>query len=76
MDLTNKDRANMAEHGVKAYAKHLGGFDGETILGDFLCDLLHWADTNNHNFNAALIRGKSNYVAEVKDEHINLEDSL
>jgi hypothetical protein len=38
--------------------------DYEDALGDLLCDLMHWADRANFDFDAALFRARMHYEAE------------
>lgn len=40
------------------------GTDEENALGDLLGDLMHWADRNNYDFDAALDRARMHYEAE------------
>ena len=38
--------------------------DHEAGLGDLLCDLMHWADAHNLDFEAALFRAQGYYLEE------------
>ena len=38
--------------------------DYEDALADLLCDLMHWADRANFDFDAALFRARFHYDAE------------
>jgi hypothetical protein len=40
----------------------------KSSLGDLLCDLMHWADRNNFDFEVALIRAQGHYEAERAEE--------
>jgi len=40
------------------------GTDEEDALGDLLTNLMHWADRNNYDFEAALFRAQGHYEAE------------
>jgi hypothetical protein len=40
------------------------GTDDEDALGDLLCDLMHWSDRNNYDFDLALARAQGNYEEE------------
>ena len=44
------------------------GTDREDSLADLLCDLMHWSDRNNFNFEAELSRARMHYVAETARE--------
>ena len=44
------------------------GTDGEDALGDLLTDLMHWADRNDYDFDAALFRAQGHYDAEMGGE--------
>ena len=38
--------------------------DLEDSLGDLLCDILHWCDRNNFDFDHALDRARGHYKEE------------
>jgi hypothetical protein len=40
------------------------GSDYEDAPGDLLCDLMHWCDRNNFDFELALCRARGHYEAE------------
>jgi len=40
------------------------GTDLEDSLGDLLCDLMHWADRNDSDFDTALDGARANYTEE------------
>jgi len=44
------------------------GTDLEDALADLLADLMHWADRNSHDFDAALERARWHYEAETAAE--------
>jgi hypothetical protein len=44
--------------------RRLTGTDREDALGDLLCDLMHWSDRNNFDFELALDRARGHYRAE------------
>jgi hypothetical protein len=46
------------------------GTDWEDALGDLLTDLMHWADRNNYDFEAALFRAQGHYEAETVGEAV------
>ncbi len=61
---TNSDRAAWAEKALLAFCCQTGT-DYEDALGDLLCDLVHWADKNKFDFDAALNRARDNHAIEV-----------
>jgi hypothetical protein len=64
----NADRAKWAATALRAFRKATGA-DAEEALGDLLCDLMHWSDRNNFDFDAALDRARMHYEAETaRDE--------
>ena len=44
------------------------GTDYEDALGDLLCDLMHWSDRSNFDFEAALSRARMHYEAETTED--------
>jgi hypothetical protein len=60
----NDDRAAWAEHAMAAF-QVATGTDDEDALSDLLADLMHWADRAKYDFDAALIRGRDHYEAEM-----------
>ena len=71
---TNKDRANWAFVGVKAFAEETGldiapEADGlETAISDFLVDLLHLCDVNELDFAELESRALRAYRDELWEE--------
>jgi hypothetical protein len=59
----NGERAGWAERALRHYLD-ITGTDYEDALGDLLCDLMHWSDRNNFDFEAALFRARMHYEAE------------
>lgn len=59
----NGDRAEWAGTGLRHF-QCTTGTDYEDALGDLLCDLMHWSDRNNFDFEAALFRARMHYEAE------------
>ena len=49
----NVDRAEWAAAALRQF-QCTTGCDYEDSLGDLLCDLMHWSDRNNFDFEAAL----------------------
>lgn len=66
--VTNLDRANWADKAVHAFREQTA-CDYEDSLGDLLCDLMHWADARNFDFDAALDRARCNYQEEHDEEN-------
>lgn len=62
----NDERARFADNAIKTFVR-FGGCDEENSLGDLLCNLMHWADRNNFDFDAALERAQRNYGEETLD---------
>ena len=65
--VTNLDRANWADKAVHAFREQTG-CDYADSLGDLLCDLMHWADARNFDFDAALDRAGCVYQEEHDEE--------
>jgi hypothetical protein len=65
--ITNLDRANWADKAIMAFREETY-CDHDESLGDLLCDLMHWADATNFDFDAALDRARGNYEAELAEE--------
>ncbi len=59
----NGDRAEWAAAALRQF-QCATGCDYEDSLGDLLCDLMHWSDRNNFDFEAALCRARGHYEAE------------
>lgn len=74
-DGRNDERAARIDAAFKAYAKAADLYeDGEfldaedSILSDMLCDIQHWCDRNEVDFDMALLTGEVNYQAETEDD--------
>ena len=63
----NDARAEWADEAIKTFVKRTGT-DFEDSLGDLLCDLMHWSDRNNFDFNNKLEWAKDCYVEETWDD--------
>lgn len=63
----NQDRALWAGVAIAVFQRETGT-DEEDALGDLLCDLMHWADRNRHDFEIALDRARYNYLCETSQE--------
>ncbi len=66
-DGKNDDRAIWAGHAITAF-REATGTDMEDALTDLLTDLMHWADRQDYDFEAALLRGRGHYDAETGGE--------
>lgn len=65
-DGQNDDRAKWAEKALGAFQKETN-CDDEDVLGDLLADLMHWADRNQQDFQAAMDRAYGYYAEETKE---------
>ena len=67
-DITNKDRAGWAKAGLKAYSAAKDGYEeydeAATVLTYFLCDLMHFAERGQIDFQNCLDVGRMHYTAE------------
>jgi hypothetical protein len=63
----NDKRAAWASLSLRAFITETG-VDEEDSLGDLLCNLMHWSDRNNYDFDAALDRARFHYEAETAGE--------
>lgn len=52
-----------AEYALVAFESQTGS-ERDVALGDLLCDLMHWADRNNQDFEAAHARATGHYRIE------------
>jgi hypothetical protein len=66
-DGKNDSRATWAGAALSAFMGQTGT-DQEDALADLLADLMHWADRNNYDFDAALDRARYHYEAETVGE--------
>jgi hypothetical protein len=63
---TNFDRAAWAAEALATFRRRTGT-DYEDALGDLLCDLMHWADEHELDFDSALSRARDHHHAEVQE---------
>jgi hypothetical protein len=63
MTVTNNQRAEWAAAALKHF-QTLTGTDHADSLADLLCDIHHWCDRENTNFQSALDRARQHYDAE------------
>jgi hypothetical protein len=59
----NDARAEWADEAIQTFIARTGT-DLEDSLGDLLCDILHWCDRNNFDFEIALDRAQDHYKEE------------
>jgi hypothetical protein len=65
--VTNRTRAAWAEACVSVFVQHTG-CDREDSLGDLLCDLMHWAERHDFDFDIALDRARGHFEAELLED--------
>ncbi len=63
---TNVTRTAWAAEALSVFRRRTGT-DYEDALGDFLCDLMHWADEHHFDFDAALSRARDHHRIEVQE---------
>lgn len=63
----NDDRAKWAAAALRRF-RCMTGTDHADALGDLLCDLMHWSDRNNFDFELALDRARGHYQAETEGD--------
>jgi hypothetical protein len=68
MSVTNKDRAEWAAAALRHF-QCATGTHSDDALPDLLCDLLHWSDRENANFQQALDTARMNYDEECEEEN-------
>lgn len=61
----NRKRAQCGAVAMRAYRKAKIS-DNDSCLEDLLCDLIHWADSNQRNFLKALVAATKHYAHEIK----------
>ena len=61
----NDVRASRADQALQHF-RRLTQTNHEDALGDLLCDLMHWSDRNNFDFNLALQRAEGHYEDEAE----------
>jgi hypothetical protein len=65
----NDRRSEWAEASIASFIQATGT-DREDALPDLLADLMHWADRNDCDFEAALERARMHYEAETAAEGV------
>lgn len=65
----NDDRAEWADHAIRAFAIHTGMVEepDDDIVPDLLADLMHWCDRNHLSFDELLRRARNHYAEETND---------
>lgn len=64
---TNLQRAFWAEAAIIAFIAQTN-CDDDNTLGDLLCDLMHWANFQDFDFDAALDQARMHFDAETNEE--------
>lgn len=64
----NNQRAEWAGEALRKFQRDTScDEDDETVLGDLLCDLMHWCDREKVDFHVALRRGQDHYREETTE---------
>jgi hypothetical protein len=63
----NTDRAAWAAAALQEFQR-ITGTDDEDSVADLLCDLMHWCDRDDVDFDAALSSARMHYEAETAPE--------
>lgn len=66
----NDDRASWAALALRHFRRATGA-DREDALGDLICNLMHWCDRNNFDFELALYRARGHYMAETTADEVD-----
>src|SRR5271156_2463965 len=74
MTITNRDRAELARNALESFRRETK-CDYEDSLGDLLCDLMHFGDFHNFDFDTALDRARHHYEEELDDERTPVRTS-
>jgi len=66
----NSDRAEWAEQAVQTFKEgtRMRGEDEETIIGDLLCDLMHYCRINGWDFADLMERAESHFEIEIVED--------
>jgi hypothetical protein len=74
----NDDRASWANTALSAFGIETGminaGEDDQTIMGDLVADLMHFADRNNIDFEKVLRGARMHYEEETSDRDTTLSE--
>ena len=66
-DGLNSTRAKWANDALDCFMS-VTNTGEEDVVCDFLCDLMHWCDRNNNDFDKELARAAHHYEAETTEE--------
>lgn len=69
-DGMNNKRACWANDALRLFSELTDADLYDEALGDLLCDLMHWCDRNNVDFELALNRARGRYTKETQGELI------
>jgi len=69
----NDERAELAQGLLNQFMKKTGA-DPEDVLADLLCNLAHWCDRNDTEFERELRRAASHYGDETVGRGAQLDD--
>lgn len=72
-DNQNQERAEWAQQTLAYFAK-LTGSDMEDALSDLLCNIAHWCDENDYEFETELRRAARHYADETDGRGVQLDD--
>lgn len=75
LEPTNSDRAAWAAEALRVFRARTR-CDYEDSLGDLLCDLMHWADRHEFDFQAALDRASDHHAYEIAEIELAKEGAL
>lgn len=72
-EITNRKRDRWSRLGLKRYLKARGGIetmaeDAESVIGDFLADLMHLADRDKIDFEYCLRLAYLHYASEIQEK--------
>jgi hypothetical protein len=74
MTVTNRDRGESARNALEGFRRETK-CDYRDSLGDLLCDLMHFADFHNFDFDAALDRARRHYEEELANDTTPVRNS-
>ncbi len=68
--ITNKDRSGLAQQAVEAFATATGmeAEPEEAVIGDLLCDLMHYCEQNGVEFDDCLGSARMHYSVGVFED--------
>src|ERR1700676_3318566 len=71
----NDDRAEWAASALRRFQR-VTGTDNDDAPADLICDLMHWCDRHEHDFDQALSLARMHYEAETSDDPADLLEAL